>query len=90
MAQIEDPSITVAQLAQLARLCPDWFSLHRSQLPPASPRRAGANGRPPMCWTASQIAEWVAEQTKDLSETEVRLIAACRLQSYPTSKADQP
>ncbi|MOA43640.1 hypothetical protein D3C78_1658120 [compost metagenome] len=74
--QTDQPRITAAQLAELAGLDQSQISRKRSSLPAATVLREQRPGRPSACWTIEQIAEFTAERTAHLSDTECRLRAA--------------
>lgn len=68
--------ITQSQLADLAGLHPSFVSVHLDELPESFFLRDGSNGRPPRCFEASRIIEFVLAKTEALTELECRLRVA--------------
>lgn len=66
-------TITLPQLAKMVGRDPASLSKYRHVLPPATPARAGNNGRPPMAYDLGELTRFILDRTGFLSDAEARL-----------------
>jgi hypothetical protein len=79
--------VTLSQLADLAGLDRTFFSEHRHELPTTLPIHDGNQGRPQLCYSLGQLAEFICTRVGFLSEVEARLRLALAPAVYRKRKS---